>query len=102
MDKTPVKEGTVRCTFEDKILMSDIVFLRAWTRVDIPKFFNPVTSLLQSGDQVWKGMRTVAEIRREQGLPIPVTKDSLYKVLDSAGVGSLTVFFGGKTAGQAR
>ena len=74
------KEGSVRCTFEDKILMSDIVFLRAWTKVDIPKFFNPVTTLLQAKDAQWKGMRTVGELRRLQNLPVPVKQDSLYKV----------------------
>ena len=26
--------------------MSDIVFLRAWIAVDLPKFYNPVTNLL--------------------------------------------------------
>lgn len=76
------KEGSARCTFEDKILLSDIVFLRAWTRVDIPRFFNPVATSLQSNDEVWKGMKTVAELRREQCLPIPVNKDSLYKPIE--------------------
>ncbi|KAL2645256.1 hypothetical protein R1flu_012843 [Riccia fluitans] len=75
-------EGSVRCTFEDKILMSDIVFLRAWTRVDVPKFFNPVTTLLQARDATWKGMKTVAELRREKNLSIPVNKDSLYKPIE--------------------
>lgn len=74
-------EGSIRCTFEDKILMSDIVFLRAWTRVEVPKFFNPVTTLLQARDATWKGMKTVAELRRERNLSIPVNKDSLYKVV---------------------
>lgn len=74
------KEGSVRCTFEDKILMSDIVFLRTWVQVDLPKFFTPVTSLLDGPARTWKGMRTVAEIRREKNMAIPVQKDSLYKV----------------------
>jgi ribosome biogenesis protein BMS1 len=39
-------EGCFRAAFEDKILSSDIVFLRAWTKVDLPKFYNPVQSLL--------------------------------------------------------
>lgn len=75
------REGSVRCTFEDKILMSDIVFLRAWTKVDIPKFFNPVTTLLQAKDAQWKGMKTVGELRREKNLAVPVNQDSLYKVI---------------------
>lgn len=77
------REGSIRCTFEDKILMSDIVFLRAWTKVDIPKFFNPVTTLLQAKDAQWKGMKTVGELRRIQNVPVPVKSDSLYKVLFS-------------------
>ena len=74
------KEGSIRCTFEDKILMSDIVFLRAWVNVDIPRFFNPVTTLLQLHGSVWRGMKTVAELRKEKGLSIPANKNSIYKV----------------------
>lgn len=74
------KEGIARCTFEDKILMSDIVFLRAWTQVEVPQFYNPLTTALQPREKTWKGMRTVAELRREHNLPVPVNKDSLYKV----------------------
>lgn len=40
------KAGTFRATFEDKPLMSDIVFLSAWVVVDLPRFYNPVTNLL--------------------------------------------------------
>ncbi|KAK7264372.1 hypothetical protein RJT34_31980 [Clitoria ternatea] len=76
------KEGIARCSFEDKILMSDIVFLRAWTQVEVPQFYNPLTTALQPRDQTWKGMRTVAELRREHNLPIPVNKDSLYKKIE--------------------
>lgn len=75
------KEGVARCTFEDRILMSDIVFLRAWTRVEVPLFYNPVTTSLQPRDQTWKGMKTIAELRRENNLPIPHKRDSDYKVL---------------------
>ncbi|KAJ4967649.1 hypothetical protein NE237_014350 [Protea cynaroides] len=76
------REGIARCTFEDRILMSDIVFLRAWTQVEVPHFFNPLTSALQSRDQVWRGMKTVGELRRENNLPFPVNKDSLYKPIE--------------------
>jgi ribosome biogenesis protein BMS1 len=36
----------VRATFEDRILMSDVVFLRAWVPVVPTQYYNPVTSLL--------------------------------------------------------
>ncbi|XP_022156323.1 ribosome biogenesis protein BMS1 homolog isoform X2 [Momordica charantia] len=76
------KEGIARCTFEDKIRMSDVVFLRAWTRVEIPQFYNPLTTALQPRDHIWQGMKTVAELRKEHNLPIPVNKDSIYKPIE--------------------
>ena len=39
-------KGRVRATFEDKLLLSDIVFLRAWAPVTAPRLFNPITDLL--------------------------------------------------------
>ncbi|OMO75683.1 hypothetical protein CCACVL1_16107 [Corchorus capsularis] len=76
------REGIARCTFEDRILMSDIVFLRAWTQVEVPQFYNPLTTSLQPRQKTWQGMKTVAELRREHNLPIPVNKDSLYKPIE--------------------
>merc|ERR1712100_136021 len=78
--KKPLKSGgTFRATFEDKILMSDIVFLRSWYPVHPQKFYNPVTSLL---DKDWKGMKTVFDIRKEKQISIPLNKDSLYKPIE--------------------
>ncbi|CAN0516322.1 unnamed protein product, partial [Laminaria digitata] len=37
------------------------------------RYYNPVTSLLDKGGQ-WKGMRNTAQLRREQGEPVPVNK----------------------------
>ncbi|KAF3785526.1 Ribosome biogenesis protein [Nymphaea thermarum] len=78
----PAPEGCARCTFEDKLLMSDIIFLRAWTQVDVPCFFNPVTTALQPRDETWRGMKTVSELRRDHNLPVPLNKDSVYKPID--------------------
>lgn len=106
--------GTFRATFEDKILMSDIVICRMWVPVVPKEFYNPVLSLLadqaqptssrvqelgDADDQGDEGsgsakvkapvtssstsivplMRTTAEIRREQQVPLVVNKDSVYK-----------------------
>ncbi|KAK9699419.1 hypothetical protein RND81_08G172100 [Saponaria officinalis] len=81
-DGNTLDGGVARCTFEDKILMSDIVFLKGWVSVDIPKFFNPLTTALQPRDHVWQGMKTVGELRRERNLPVPVNKDSQYKPIE--------------------
>jgi ribosome biogenesis protein BMS1 len=82
-------EGHFRATFEDKILMSDIVFLRAWYPVRPHRFYNPVTNLLEypsvneaasDESQGWKGMRLTGEVRRDQGLQTPMQKNSQYRV----------------------
>lgn len=71
-------EGCFRASFEDKILMSDIVFMRAWVPVEPRKAYFPVTSLLQTDKTRWDGMRTVGQLRREARLKAPVKKDSKY------------------------
>ena len=35
-------EGTYRATFQDKIAMSDIVFCRAWYKVILDRYYNPI------------------------------------------------------------
>ncbi|CZR69461.1 related to GTP-binding protein Bms1p, required for distinct steps of 40S ribosome biogenesis [Phialocephala subalpina] len=72
-------EGHFRATFEDKILMSDIVFLRAWYPVKPHRFYNPVTNLIG-----WEGMRLTGEVRRDEGLPTPQQKNSQYKPVERA------------------
>ncbi|KAI9926449.1 hypothetical protein ASPWEDRAFT_62648 [Aspergillus wentii DTO 134E9] len=80
-------EGCFRATFEDKILMSDIAFLRAWYPIKPHRFYNPVTNLLDldeeaSGDNGWQGMRLTGEVRRDQGIPTPMNKDSAYRPIE--------------------
>lgn len=71
--------GTFRATFEDKILMSDLVSCRLWVPIEPRKYYNPVTSLLKAADGEWTGMRPISQIRKENLVPIEVKKDSLYK-----------------------
>ncbi|RIA82679.1 hypothetical protein C1645_699962 [Glomus cerebriforme] len=75
-------EGHFRATFEDKVLMSDIVFLRAWYPIKPKKFYNPVTSLLLSSKKEWQGMRLTGQIRRELDIETPKNPDSRYKKID--------------------
>ncbi|PKY01590.1 DUF663-domain-containing protein [Aspergillus campestris IBT 28561] len=76
-------EGCFRATFEDKILMSDIIFLRAWYPIKPHRFYNPVTNLLDQGEgesdgDAWKGMRLTGQVRHEKGIATPQNKDSRY------------------------
>ena len=77
-------EGAFRATFEDKILMSDIVFVKTWFNVEVPKFYALVTNLLQPPEErsSWRGMRTVGEIKRDANIRNNVDKDSLYKKVE--------------------
>ena len=94
-------EGHFRATFEDKVLMSDIVFLRAWYPIKAHRFYNPVTNLLDTsptslngrpdddnstGDAKqlsgWQGMRLVGQIRQDQDLPTPQPKNSAYRPIE--------------------
>lgn len=83
-------EGHFRATFEDKILMSDIIFLRAWYPVKPHRFYNPVTNLLEStspnpnpnpqpNDTAWASMRLTGQVRHDLHLPTPLQKNSAYR-----------------------
>ena len=84
-------EGHYRATFEDKILMSDIVFLRAWFQVKPHRFYNPVTNLLaisstleDSPAAAWQGMRLTGEIRAAENIATPKIKNSEYRPIERA------------------
>lgn len=70
-------EGHFRATFEDKILVSDLVFLRAWYPIKPHRFYNPVTNLIG-----WQPMRLIGEVRRDQGLTAPQQKNSQYRKIE--------------------
>ena len=82
-------EGHFRATFEDKILMSDIVFLRAWYPVRPHRFYNPVTNLLDvqysaddGNSQEWQGMRLTGEVRAAEGIATPNDRNSAYRPIE--------------------
>lgn len=79
-NQTP--EGSFRATFEDKIVLSDIVFCRTWFKVDIPRFYAPITNLLLSDDakNKWQGMKTVGQLKREKNIRNQANFDSMYTV----------------------
>ncbi len=75
--------GSFRATFEDKILLSDIVFCRTWVPVEIKKYYNPVTSLLcKDGAEGWRAMKPKALLHIETETPIEVKPDSIYKPIE--------------------
>lgn len=75
-------DGYFRATFEDKILMSDTIFLKTWYPIKVKKFYNPVTSMLLSDHEQWKGMRLTGQVRAENNIATPLQKDSAYKKIE--------------------
>lgn len=83
--KKAVREGqpgSFRATFEDKILLSDIVFCRTWMPVQIKQYYNPVTNHLASNEDSWRGIKPRAQLQIESNTPIEVKPDSIYKPID--------------------
>ena len=58
------------------------MFLKAWIPVSVAQLYNPVTSLLLpvGAKDVWKGMKTVGELKRERGIQNTVNPDHIYRV----------------------
>ncbi|KAG7754275.1 hypothetical protein KL947_005085 [Ogataea haglerorum] len=75
-------EGHFRATFEDKILMSDIVFLKTWYPIKPKKFYNPVTSLLLSDKDNWRGMKLTGTLKAENNISAVSDPDSEYKKIE--------------------
>ncbi len=73
------QEGAFRATFEDKILLSDIVFLRAWYAIRPHRFYNPANNLLG-----WQPMRLTGELRRAANVPTPQPRNSQYRAVERA------------------
>ena len=61
--------GAFRAAFEDKVLRSDIIFLRAWVAVEPRRLYLPITDLLLPKGAEWSGVRKASEARRARGMP---------------------------------
>lgn len=63
--------------------------------MDVPKFYNPVVSLLLPPDEKgsWLGMKTTGQLKRERGIQCEPLKDSLYTVCILAINSAILVIF---------
>ncbi|VDQ06689.1 unnamed protein product, partial [Trichobilharzia regenti] len=83
------KPGDFRATFEAQIRKADIVFLRTFFAVELPRYYNPVLNRLvpiagekstPSGGGGWRLLRTLGELKWEAGIKTESKPDSQYKV----------------------
>ena len=74
-------EGHFRATFEDKVLMSDIIFLRAWYSIKPHRFYNPVTNLL-AGSQT--PSETANNAKADIAPPNDIEASSISKPTDAS------------------
>ena len=72
-------EGRFRATFEDKILKSDVVFLKTWAPVELNKFYNPI---IEYTDKKQKMLRTMSQLRKDYGIKLENNVDSEYKDIE--------------------
>lgn len=77
LHSSSVPAGSVRATFEDKILASDTIFLRSWFAVPIPKFYAPVTNLLEKMEET-AVVKSFSQLKKEKELRVTPNVDSLY------------------------
>ena len=76
--------GAFRASFEDKILKSDIVFMRTWTSDNVPQFFAIVPNLMLPIEArlKWQGMKTTGQLRFERGILNKPNPDSTYTKME--------------------
>lgn len=82
-------EGAFRAIFEDRIQMSDLIFLRAWFPVPVPKFYLPMTELCLPTEQrtQWCGARLNRQVRAAMGIAAPSgNPDSHYHPIERPAV----------------
>ncbi|KAL7718994.1 Ribosome biogenesis protein BMS1 [Entamoeba marina] len=65
--------GVCRATFESKLVMSDIVFMKGWIPVKLVKFYNPMTDLTGNS---WDRMRLLRELKMDHDVTVNKGKSS--------------------------
>jgi ribosome biogenesis protein BMS1 len=71
--KAEGNRGSFRATFEDRILLSDLVVCKCWIGVRPREFYHPVVDVNE-----WRPARLIGELRAENGVAVPHNKDSVY------------------------
>jgi len=66
-------KGQFRATFEDRILMSDLVVCKCWINVPLKQFYHPVIDVPN-----WRPARLIGQLRADKGVPVPENRDSQY------------------------
>jgi len=66
-------KGQFRATFEDRILMSDLVVCKCWINVPPKQFYHPVVDVKD-----WRPARLIGELRAVKGVAVPDNRDSQY------------------------
>lgn len=74
--KASDKNGNVRCSFEDQIRKSDIVFINGWVEVKPTEFYSEIKNFVTENIPL---IKTYAEIRSENNLRPQYKEDSVYK-----------------------
>lgn len=65
--------GNFRATFEDRILLSDLVVCKCWIGVQPRQFYHPVVDV-----EKWRPARLIGELRANAGVAVPDNRDSQY------------------------
>lgn len=81
LHSSEVPAGSVRATFEDKILASDIVFMRTWYAVDVPHFYSSINNLLIPTESM-PLVKTLGELKREKSIQMSPNENSLYRKIE--------------------
>eukprot|EP00746_Dinoflagellata_sp_MGD_P154651 gnl/MRDRNA2_/MRDRNA2_84957_c0_seq1.p1 gnl/MRDRNA2_/MRDRNA2_84957_c0~~gnl/MRDRNA2_/MRDRNA2_84957_c0_seq1.p1 ORF type:complete len:744 (-),score=-25.81 gnl/MRDRNA2_/MRDRNA2_84957_c0_seq1:52-2283(-) len=74
--------GSVKANFGRKLKRSDTVFVRAWTHVDLPKFYRPIKRFSHNFSRQWPKHRTLCNRERYPCRNTYFTKNSSGKLLE--------------------